>query len=317
MPKIPNKPSEEQLRQWFLVDGKTTDEVAQMIGVARQTVWLWKKQFDIPVGVRVPFIYGDLFYRFYALGETQQEIGKHFGVSQQVISYWMRKWDISITDEDERNKITCPVELTELQSDMIRGMMFGDAHIKPYSGSGSGRNSYWIVEHGDYQSFYIHHIYDNLVNYAACAPRRYWRTDGRYKSGGRWATLVRTRAHRFWTELCDVWYPRGVKIVPESELSYLNERSLAYLYADDGSKCGMASNIHTLSFTRAENELISEHLKFKFNLDSQIKKFSGRDQYYIHFDRKNTQTLMEIVSPYLGGLEDIRRKLVPVTRARV
>jgi hypothetical protein len=316
MPKILNKPSEEQLRRWLLEERKSTDEVAALVGVTRQAVWTWKKQMGIQVGFIQPFTRDDLEYRYYELGETQRQIGEFFGVDQVRVSHWMIKWGLDAIPPDERNEIVNPVVLSDLQEDIIRGTMLGDGHLRPYTGGGSGKNSWYVVDHGDKQREYIKHLEESLRPYTARPPFRYWRDDDRCKNGGVWTTTFRTRAHRFWTGLRDVWYPGGVKVVPEQELAKLNARSLAYLYADDGSRAGMASNLYTLSFTREENELLADYLLRLFNLSTDVRRFSGSTQYYLHIKRLNTQLLMEIIEPYLSGLSDISKKLVPKGRAR-
>lgn len=311
MPKIDNKPSSEQLYQWLIVERRPTSEVADIIGVKRQTVWAWKKQFDIPVGLQPPCKQVDMEYFYFILGETQKEIGERFGVGQWVISHWMFKWGIPNLPTDDRNEILNPVILSEEQEDIIRGTILGDGHLKPASGHGSGKNSYWIVDHGDRQRMYIQHLSDKLKEYIAREPLRYWRSDNRCKNGGVWTTTVRTRGHKFWTKLRNLWYPEGIKIIPVQEIKKLNGRSLAYLYADDGSRGGMTSNIYTLEFTREENHLLAEVLVDKFNLSPEIKEFDHRNQFYIHFNRQETQGLMSVICPYLFELEDIRKKLIP------
>jgi hypothetical protein len=316
MPKMLDKPSDDEIRQWFLVDKLSTTEVAALAGVTRQAIWVWKKQLGIFVGMQPPpFTKEDLEYRYYVLGETQGEIGEFYGRQQVYISHWMIKWGLESIARDDRSEIRTPVVLTEEQEDLIRGTLFGDGHLKLHYGFGSGKNSYWTTEHGDKQRVYIQHLADCLHNYIAGPPFRYWHSDPRLKAGGNWSSLIRVRSHKFWSALRDLWYPLDIKIVPESELDKLNARSLAYFYADDGSKAGMASNLYSLSFTQKENDLIVDCLYTKFGLKGTVRKFSGKDQYHVHLDRAETQKFMEIIEPYLSPLEDIRKKLVPKIRA--
>jgi hypothetical protein len=246
MPKRVNKPSDSVLRKMILEDRMKLSDIGKIFGVRHSTVSNWKKALEIPGGIPIPFTREDLI-SWTRQGKTQKEIATLTGVTQTTVGRHMSDWGLEVLPGDFRHEILSPVVLTDLQRSLIRGTLLGDAHIRPHKDKGSAKNSLWIVEHSDAQRGYLKHLCDTLYPFIMREPYRYWRSDDRFKDGGTWSNACYTRAHRFWSGQRDIWYPQGKKIVPLSEMQDFSVDTLAYWYADDGSRCGMSCKLSTLS----------------------------------------------------------------------
>lgn len=77
-------------------------------------------------------------------------------------------------------------------------------------------------------------------------------------------------------------------------ISYIDERSLAFLYMDDGTFNGKNLTICTDNFDLDDILLLQEHLKNKFNIESTITKTNR-----LHILKSSHDTFFELVSQYI------------------
>lgn len=311
MPKKNEKPSDEYLRELIVNRRMKLSDIGKMFNVRHSTISNWKKALDIPGGIIIPFGKDDLEFHYHGCGRTQSEIAEIYGVTQTTISRYMIEWNVETIGIDDRREITDPVELTELQDDLVRGTILGDAHLRRSPETSPGKNSMWVVEHGDRQRRYLEHCATVLRPYVQRQPYRYWRVDSRFKAGGTWSNGIYSTSHKFWTRLRDEWYPNGIKVLPESQLQRLTARSLAYWYADDGTRMGKAANLYLNGFTKDETARTKEFLFDRFSLNCEMKRFADKDQHFLYFARTKCPALMEIIAPVLANIPDMEKKIVP------
>jgi hypothetical protein len=109
--------------------------------------------------------------------------------------------------------------------------------------------------------------------------------------------------------LYDSFYKNGEKIIPFNLLDNFTERSLSYLFMDDGfpikNKKGIVTSVGIALCNFSESELNNFilFLKNKFNLNFYISKHYNKyyDKYYLDIDLKSSDfnKFKEIVYPYL------------------
>jgi len=97
------------------------------------------------------------------------------------------------------------------------------------------------------------------------------------------------------------------KTITEEFLKFVDEKSLAIWYMDDGGRTLGKSGViyciilHTQGFTLNENKLLKIFLKSKFDIDVKIvknKRF-GHFLYHLYLNRKNALKFINLILPYL------------------
>ncbi len=73
----------------------------------------------------------------------------------------------------------------------------------------------------------------------------------------------------------------------------------------------MASNLYTLDFTYNDVQSIASVLFRKFELWPEIKRYSTKTQWYLHFDRVQTALLIDLIRDTLKEIPSLAYKLVP------
>lgn len=158
----------------------------------------------------------------------------------------------------------------------IMGKLLGDGTITKERGKSP---RFQFTHHvPDYE--WTIECYDKLKTYISFSKPAYRRSeDPRLRKGYSENYFVRSRVHPIITELYDIWYPNGQKIVPfEWMTPYFTDETLAWWYQDDGHlkiENGKISKIvlSTDSFTSEENEglihLLHRKYGFTFRLDGQ------------------------------------------------
>jgi hypothetical protein len=100
-------------------------------------------------------------------------------------------------------------------------------------------------------------------------------------------------------EYHELFYPNGVKIIPNNISDYLTEVSLAFWIMDDGGKTTHGDLLlHTNSYTLEEVELLVSVLNNKFNLTS--KKIQRKpNQWAILISKKELDKVRTLTSAYI------------------
>lgn len=93
----------------------------------------------------------------------------------------------------------------------------------------------------------------------------------------------------------EIFYPNGIKIIPINYLkNTFTDKSLAFLFMDDGCKNGKTINLNMQSYTLEDLTLFVNFLYDKFNLEFIIKK--DKTLYLRH---NSIQKFTNVVKPYI------------------
>ena len=108
------KPSDEQLRRWYIDEKKSTVEIGEIVGVTHGTISSWLKQAMIPIrdtreqifarfGKEIEKPSKEQLRKWYEdENMSTYEIAEIFGVSHSAISRWLKEEGIKIKDWREK-----------------------------------------------------------------------------------------------------------------------------------------------------------------------------------------------------------------------
>lgn len=180
---------------------------------------------------------------------------------------------------------------------IIIGILMGDGNID-YK---QNKNSCFSTEHSPKQKEYVFHIAKKLINLSVrigvCTTKIDIRTNKRYTK-----YWLRLSSSSVFTYLYKIFYPKGIKIIPDFLYKYYTEESLAYQYMDDGSKIEGTYKIATNCFSKEDLIKFQYFLLTKFNIETTIHSDHG-----LYIRKKSTKHFEELVSPYI--IDSMKYKL--------
>jgi transposase len=102
------KPGEEQLRQWYEIEKKSTGKIANLIGVSDVTVGNWLREYNIPLRSAAESNFGpsknpgekQLKQWYEVEKKSSSEIAELIGVSSFAVCDWLRNYKIPIRNND-------------------------------------------------------------------------------------------------------------------------------------------------------------------------------------------------------------------------
>lgn len=185
-----------------------------------------------------------------------------------------------------------PAKLMEIAIAMV----LSDAGL-----SWTSKEAHMKVEQGYQQQAFVDHLFDLFKDYCfAVSPQPYIA-----KSGPR-AGLVKsywfkTFSHASFTLIWHMFYVDRVKsIQPGLVLNHLSGLGLAYWVMSDGSLQNDSKSmiLHSQSFTKADNEMLSKELNQKFGLHSRVIPHKGIYR-VIFIPREDASTMNALISPHM------------------
>lgn len=236
--------------------------------------------------------------------KTDKEIAEKFGVNHFNISALRAKYGIKGIHARHRKLFDKPqLPLTLRQKSILFGSLLGDSCLK----SRNDTTAYLSISHSIKQKAYIDWLYEEFKTICNRFPQE-------YVSKGKYTTY----------ELCsesrvDIKEIKNKIYVPNKRISQwwldqINDLSLAIWYMDDGclsyvNKTKMIFSFATNSFTMEENYALSEMLKIKFNISSEIKPISRRAgvQYNLIISDCSFKNFEDTISKYI--VSDLSYKL--------
>src|ERR1700686_547149 len=159
------------------------------------------------------------------------------------------------------NEFLLPHILTDIQHQVLIGGLLGD-----FGMTKEGKYPRFKVDRQYLDKDYIEWEYNIFKDFCASGIKDFERFDKRYNKSHRYLSF-RTRAVPAFLNYYNVWYPDGIRQVPENlELTPL---ILAVWFADDGcivdsSKNGLTLKISIESFGNIGAEILSSKLENRF-----------------------------------------------------
>ena len=185
-------------------------------------------------------------------------------------------------------------KLSLIQREILVGIMLGDGHLVPSTAKHNRSNPATyrlVVLQSDDHKDYLFHLYDIFKDLTLSAPCYYEFSDKRNpgKVYKRWSfgtilqPCLRFYGQQFYQY--DKVNDKYSKIVPKNICKYLEARSLAYWYMDDGAAKWHGRSLGlrycTDSFTLSEVHCLMVCLNIKFNLKCTKQRKGGNNRIYV------------------------------------
>lgn len=195
------------------------------------------------------------------------------------------------------------------ERDIILGTILGDGHLAKLKA-----NARLEVNHGEKQRSYVFWKHKELSRLVGAQPHQVMIRDPRFKNRTFFQWRFKTLVSPVFTELHNLFYRDGKKIVPQNIADILQSPlSLAVWFMDDGGRRNDCYGLflNTLSFTRTEHESLQVCLRDTFSLDSRLHWI--QDGYRLYIPSKDARRFCEIVHPFMLPSMQYKLPYDPVT----
>ncbi len=184
--------------------------------------------------------------------------------------------------------------LTQYQRSVIIGSLFGDGYIRTIPGR---KNAFLEINHSIIQKKYVDWKYNVLASISGSPPK------ARKGNEGRIAYRFYTRQHPELTQLANLFYQKGKKVVPKI---HIDSVSLAIWYMDDGSKCRDSDvYLNTQQFTFSDQQYLLEILA-SLGIFARLNK--DKNYFRIRLLKESIPKLRDLITEHV--IDDMRYKLV-------
>jgi len=191
------------------------------------------------------------------------------------------------------------------------GCLLGNAHASQY-GKNLG-NTRIEFKQGVIHAPYLFFIYFQLLfagEVTAFTPVPKSASDG--KGGTHQSLRVRTMRLLVFNWFRDLFYPAGIKIVPDIIGLLLTPRAFAYWIMDDAGYRASGMILHTNSFTKADVMLLISVLDSNFGIKATIR--AAGKKWVIYVPAAYMPTVRSVVLPYIHS--SMLYKIQAPTRGR-
>ncbi len=196
------------------------------------------------------------------------------------------------------------LKLSDVQREMLVGLILGDAHLETQS---KGRTYRVKFEYSSNQREYANHLYESFGEWICTPPQV--KLDATHNNV--WFQTVSHTAFRFYAHQ---FYDERKKCVPALIHRFLTARGVAYWFMDDGSIKSRESKaviFNTQGFGQNDVKRLVKCLQKTFNLEAAPRKQEEGLQIYV--SGNSFERFREIVSPYI--LPSMRYK-IPADRIK-
>lgn len=245
-----------------------------------------------------------LEYDLLKLGLSRPQIGTKYNCNATIISKYVQEYGIEIpaalkTSSTKRRALLVQgTVLTTRQNSIVIGSLLGDGSMSSRSASKYSR--LWCGQSKDRKA-YLDWKASELEPFSYPV---FANTD---KQGYQFYTV----SHPIFSELRDLFYPAGLKIIPPNIIELLDELVLAVLFMDDGHLGPSYSSFSTCNFPIADVERLAGVFLEKFGLVAdvrvQTKTKSGKPWPSLYLLRENHKNLHAIVDPLLHPCFDYKK----------
>lgn len=189
------------------------------------------------------------------------------------------------------------------------GAMLGDAGISRTNVGGNARFRIGhSIDKSEYLMWKLKHLRE-LVQVTDIGIIK----GGKYTKSPNDYVYFNSRRTPYVTEMYELLYKDGKKVITEELLSEIDEVSLAVLFMDDGSYDHNIDNLnywlHLNAHTEEEIHLFCEFLELRFGLSPKIQTVNKGAGFAVRFLRKDSERIDEIISPTVLQIQCMHYKL--------
>ncbi|MBU2564225.1 hypothetical protein KKA23_01440 [Patescibacteria group bacterium] len=172
--------------------------------------------------------------------------------------------------------------LTQLQRSMIIGSVLGDGYLRIVPGR---KNAFLEINHSFKQKEYVDWKYSVLKNISISPPKK------RNNSGNRISYRFNTKQSTELTEIYNLFYKNGKKIIPK-EIK-LDPVILSVWFMDDGSRCRESDfYLNTQQFSVKEQKILVSLLK---NIGLHVRMNKDKNYYRLRFLKDSIPKLINLI----------------------
>lgn len=205
-------------------------------------------------------------------------------------------WGVNLTStagtklntKQEREMVNMP----SFQFYVVVGIILSDGYL---GSSNRSINKFLYFKQSLSKSAYVWHVFSILSHYCAGFPKLVMGNRNGVKFYG---LDFHTRSYPMFTELYKLFYPKGIKLIPDNIYDLLSPVALAHLIMGDGSSREYGLEICTDSYSLIDVIKITNVLIIKYQLICTVR-LKKENQYRIYVSSKSMDKLRTIVNPYM------------------
>jgi hypothetical protein len=193
----------------------------------------------------------------------------------------------------ERQQFTIPENLKEITIGLLLGDLFAFKQKL-------GVNASLCFSQGLVHEAYLNHLYELFASYCLAPPKIIHQLP--HKKNGKVYSNIRfqTLALPCFTELYDLFYPEGKKVISSNLGDLLTPLGLAYWAMDDGTLVKNAGfKFCTDGYTIEDVKFLSYLLNTKFDLKTTLHTSGKEGQYRIYVPKSKLNELFTLISPHI------------------
>jgi Holliday junction resolvasome RuvABC endonuclease subunit len=254
----------------------------------KQKVIKSKKMLEIEQVINEP-LENYLLKKYWTNDMDLQKISKELNIGYGTLYSWLQNLKIPIRSRTFYND-GLPDKLTYEQEQVLLGTILGWGYLA-YSNKKHG-DSCLQMEYSTKQIDYL--------RYKASIFDLFFGTF--FENLAKETILFKTIYHKIFSIYRNLFYKDNVKIVTQEILNKIDPLAVAIWYMDDGyyhdnGHSGVIG-LRTYSFTKNENELISEWFKEKFGVSFRVNR-QGKYYYLKTGKKENVNRFIKIIDQYI------------------
>jgi len=186
----------------------------------------------------------------------------------------------------EKEKLVLPENLQNI----LVGLLLGDV-----SGEKQALNPRMRFKQSTIHKEYLLHLYNLFKTYCPGTPNTYYYPISQQNGKVHSSIWFHTYSLPCFTELYNLFYLEGKKVIPNNIFDLLSPLGLAYWLCDDGgfNKLNRAVILSTQCFSLEQVNLLSNVLAEKFNLKCSVNK--NENAYVIRISAKSLPILQSLL----------------------
>jgi len=226
----------------------------------------------------------------HSLGLSNRKISKSLNYDEHAVGRKLKS--LNLTSNKSGSEI---LFLTREQKEVLIGTIMGDGCLKK---AGNSTHYKLSITHCDSQKEYLYHkasIFKNICTDNAI-HKNYVLNNYTNKFNNTYS--LDTKHIKDLDYFAESFYNERKKIIPFNLLKeFFTEKSLAFLFMDDGNINGKSININICSFSEEQQLLFCNFLKDKFNLEFTLQK--NRKYKRLYLRSKSVNKFIDMVYPYI------------------
>lgn len=186
------------------------------------------------------------------------------------------------------------IKLPPYQKGVIIGLLLSDGWL--IFASKTNKNARLGFQQSLTQSNYVLHVFNLLSHYCSNLPQ----VSKKVRSGKiSYALGFFTRSLPCFSELHSLFYPTGIKIIPNNIYELLTPVALAHLIMGDGGFKSKGIYLCTDSYSIQDVVKLINVLILRYDLKCTLHVSSSGHGYRIYISRNSVGKVVEIVKPHL------------------